>query len=1284
MNLNYNINNALLSKNRNFFLGQVDYEWVRAVSVATGIQSGSIIFGTGSIEYVPFAPSTFFVSGTYAEGRIGSGSALGLPIKTAITGSGVWAVTGSNQFSIVIGGNLGFNQSEILTLSAGAGNMNLSGSKISSSFAPLGNQEYNISFGLTHTKGNIYNPLINWNAVKTSPLGNNVKVNGEVSASFNLVQNTSSGSTDKFTNLAFIKEVSGSAQSSSFNNEFGFSVTASYTASINNVTGSTTMSFVCAEEALNQTLTFFNPNTTTAIGSASFVASNNSVHSLVTSINYNKGNINNGPINFSSINLSPVSNVATLNGYTASFNLVKDKNVSIINYPQVTGSRFGTFNNDYAFNFTSSLTASIQSNATGSVTMSLEIPEAGISTSSILFSATSAGVNTITASFDTRNENPYNITASVIFNKGNISTASINYKVSSSSTTQDLEGNTAQLNGNSSSLNLKKDIAVLVNYNNITASISGTYSNDYSFNQTASLTSSILPNTTGSVTMSLEIPEIGFATSSLFFNPTSAGIKILSASFVAQTDSSSYNITASVINNKGNESNSNINFKVSSSSTTQDLEGNTAELNNNSSSFNLKKDIAVLVNYNNITASINGTYKNNYSFNQTASLTSSILANTTGSVTMSLVIPEIGFSTSSLFFNPTSAGIKILSASFVATTASSSYNITASVINNKGNESNANLNYLATASNMATNGVTSSFQMVKDANVKIVGVDNMLNGVQSTIKNNYAFNVTASLSGSFTSSWANITSQSLRTNKFFFAIPETGFVTESLSSPVNFTASFVATTDSASYNITASCIAYSSSAILVQASVTSGSLMNTNNTITIDADGLDFIANGTSSLNFYTSSINNYGSFILKTLTGSGANVSSSNYNIRNFPNNYFPYPYIPTYDVDAAIALAYWGTPSMAITGSSSTTYYSGSNITVHSLSNGATASYYETITPTTASSLLAETMTVGGGGRGGTKDAWFGLVPSGREYIFSGAGGAGGYILANNYFKKGVAYNIVVGAGSPRWDGTAAGAISPISGSDSYIFGDGTTIQLSKGGGNGGPVTGSGWDGPDVNTQGAGGRAGGSAGGGGYVDGQARTELGAESITGSVNNIFESYGAFEGFDGGTAYSPFRVPNVPNAQANAGGGGGASQNGFDNLAGTNTLGAGGLGKYDLSFTMGGVAGGGNGANSSANSTGSLDFGGGQSQRYTVSGSLIACDGVDGTGGGGGGLISGSLQPGQAPFNYTTKGGSGKVQIRYVSSTPLASGGTIESGSISGSLYILHTFTASGTFTPNL
>jgi hypothetical protein len=1173
MNLNYNINNTLLGKNRNFFLGQVDYEWIRAVSVASGIQSGSIIFGTGSIEYVPYAATTFFVSGTYAEGRVGSGSALGLPVKTAITGSGVWPITGSNTFSIVIGGNLGFTQSETLTISAAAGNMNLSGSKISSSFAPLGNQEYNINFGLTHTKGNIYNPLINWNAVKTSPFGNNVKVNGEISASFNLVQNTSSGSTDKFTNLAFIKEVSGSAQSSSFNNEFGFSVTASYTASINNVTGSTTMSFVCAEEAVNKTLTFFNPDTTTAIGSASFVASNDSVHSLVTSINYNKGNI---------------------------------------------------------------------------------------------------------------------------------STASINYKVSSSSTTQDLEGNTAQLNGNSSSLNLKKDIAVLVNYNNITASISGTYSNDYSFNQTASLTSSILPNTTGSVTMSLEIPEIGFSTSSKFFNPTSAGIKILSASFVAQTDSSSYNITASVINNKGNESNSNINFKVSSSSTTQDLEGNTAELNGNSSSLNLKKDIAVLVTYSNITASISGTYKNDYSFNQTASLTSSILANTTGSVTMSLEIPEIGFSTSSLFFNPTSAGIKILSASFVAQTASSSYNITASVINNKGNESNSNISWFVTGSR--ANGfskVTASFQIVKDANVQIAGVDDVTQSTGSILKNNYAFNITASFSGSFTSSFANTESSSIATTQFLFKSDTLGFNITSISSSVNFTASFAAQTNTASYDITASAVSRIESASFVQA-LTIGENTGTggnigqvvvNNLSIIGGLRLTALKTGSqsvsASMQFFTSSIGP-GNFIFLTSSASSSInqtiPSQSLRQVKTLKDNYFPFPYIPTYTIEPnTLVVSYFGKPQMYVTGSAIGNYNSGSNITTHTMAEGSTLEFSSSVVPTTGSHLLAETLTVGGGGRGGTKDAFFGLVPSGRDYILSGGGGAGGYVLANNYFKKGVTYNIVVGAGAPRWDGTAAGAISPTSGSDSYIYGDGTTVQLSKGGGNGGPVTGSGWDGPDINTQGAGGRAGGSAGGGGYVDGQARTELGAESITGSVSNPFETYGAFDGFGGGTAYSPFRLPsNIPNAQPNAGGGGGASQNGFDNLAGTTTLGGGGLGKYDLSITMSRVAGGGNGANASLNATASLLFGGGDSQRLGVSSSIDACDGVDGTGGGGGGLVSGSYAtPTQAPFNYTTKGGSGKVQIRYVSSTPLASGGTIESGSISGSLYILHTFTASGNFIPN-
>jgi len=1021
MNLNYNINNTL-GRNRNFFLGKIGYVWTRGISVAAGPQSGSIIFGTGSITYTPYAPTTLFVSGTYQAEQLGSGSALGIPVALSVTGSGTWPITGSNVLYINVGGNLGFNNNTSSIFTAAAGNMNLSsGSRISSSFTPLGNQEYNIAFGLTHIKGNIYNPLVKFKTQNTSPVSTTALINGNTTASFNIVK-------DVNVPLAFVKEVS-----SSFSSQF-----------------------------------------------------------------------------------------------------------------------------DYQYNFgvTSSLTASIENNVTGSTTMSIEIPEAGVSKTEKYFNATSPGIKIITGSFAATTDATYNLTASVTYNKGNISTASINYQTSQSSTTQDLEGNSTNLNGVSSSFQIRKD---------------------------ATVTTVLIPQVTGSVK--------------------------------------------------------------------------------------------------------SGSYNNDYAFNQTASLTQNA-NNTTGSVTMSIVVPEAGINIEQRFFNPTTAQA-LLTASFEAQTIVG-YNVTASVVNNKGNESNSDINWLATSSNNdSLTWTTASFQIVKDVTVKMVGVDNMLIGSASDFRNDYAFNITASLSGSFTSSWTPYSS-SIRTSRFYFGIPETGFVSESISSPINWTSSFVAVTTSASYNITASCIGYISPALLVQAASTMGNVIDSSSVLAIA--GLNFTSkvtnNFTSSLTLFTSSIGNAGSFIPKTLIVSGSEVSSTfGAQIANFPQNYFPWPFIPTYNIvedesGKKNTIAYWGKPSMYITGSATTTYISSSNITIQTLDMGTTASLSSSSIPTTGSSLLAETMTVGGGGRGGTKDKF---TIGGRAFIFSGGGGAGGYILANNYFQKGVAYNIVVGAGSPRWDGTPAGAISPISGSDTYIVGNGATIQLSKGGGNGGPVTGSGWTSVDINTQGAGGRAGGSAGGGGYIDGQARTESGAESITGSVSNIFEVYGAFEGNSGGTAYSPFRLPsNNPNAQTNAGGGGGASQAGFDNLAGTATLGAGGLGKYDLSFTMQGVAGGGAGANYAANGTGSLSFGGGNAQRYTVSGSLIACDGVDGTGGGGGGLISGSLQPGQAPFNYTTKGGSGKVQIRYVSSTPLASGGTIESGSISGSLYILHTFTGSGTFTPNL
>lgn len=494
------------------------------------------------------------------------------------------------------------------------------------------------------------------------------------------------------------------------------------------------------------------------------------------------------------------------------------------NCNQVSIDSGNNFTTDAQFPVTASVTGSNWP-LTGSVTMS-------IFTSGITYDPVSADqfyLSTITASAATIILNPsitgsivknefsasefyrWYISGSIIAKKGNIYNGPINWKVSSSSTTQNLEGNQTNINGVSSSFELKKDIAVIEYYSEITSSINGSYPNFYSFNQTASITSNV-NNTTGSVTMSILIPEAGISTSSLFVNKNTT-TAFISASFIATTNEP-YNITASIINNKGNESNSNINYLVSASSTTQDLEGNSAELNGNSSSFNLKKDIAVMATVSNIGAPFSASYKNNYSFNQTASLTSSILSNTTGSVTMSLEIPEIGFSTSSKFFNPTSAGDKILSASFEAQTSVSNYNITASVINNKGNQSNSNINYYITGSSAYL--ASSSFNIRKDANVTMVS-QSFTASTSGTYKNDYAFNQTASLSSSFVPLYTQ-DSSSFIIQKLDMKIDEINFtqslwISSSCGAPLFnlITASFEAQTSVPNYNITASIEQYQQS-----------------------------------------------------------------------------------------------------------------------------------------------------------------------------------------------------------------------------------------------------------------------------------------------------------------------------------------------------------------------------------------------------------------------------------------------------------------------------------------
>jgi len=226
-----------------------------------------------------------------------------------------------------------------------------------------------------------------------------------------------------------------------FTTDAQFPVTASMTGSNWPITGSTTMSLYTAgitydPASVNQYYfaaisasaldIYNNPSYTASKITNNFSASEFFRFYPEGRVFHTKGNIYNPIINWKAINQSPSTDTGNVNGFTASFNIVKDRNVSLVALPQVTGSTIGAFNNQYALNITSSLSASILNDATGSTTMSIIIPNAGISTSSLILNQTTPGLQTISASFTASNNNPYNITASVIMNKGNIWNARLN------------------------------------------------------------------------------------------------------------------------------------------------------------------------------------------------------------------------------------------------------------------------------------------------------------------------------------------------------------------------------------------------------------------------------------------------------------------------------------------------------------------------------------------------------------------------------------------------------------------------------------------------------------------------------------------------------------------------------------------------------------------------------------------------------------------------------------------------------------------------------------------
>jgi hypothetical protein len=180
---------------------------------------------------------------------------------------------------------------------------------------------------------------------------------------------------------------------------------------------------------------------------------------------------------------------------------------------------------------------------------------------------------------------------------------------------------------------------------------------------------------------------------------------------------------------------------------------------------------------------------------------------TTGSVTMSLLSAGTKPNSETLFYT----------ASYIATAASGNLNqsgsiirnnfnspigydwvITGSIITRKGNESNSKINWIESGSTDSDDN--SIFNIVKNANEVLVPNIFMTASQSGSFFNDYAFNITASISGA--KDWEY--SSSFQALTMSISIPEIGYYVTSSHTASIITGSFAADVYINPYNITAS------------------------------------------------------------------------------------------------------------------------------------------------------------------------------------------------------------------------------------------------------------------------------------------------------------------------------------------------------------------------------------------------------------------------------------------------------------------------------------------------
>jgi hypothetical protein len=680
-----------------------------------------------------------------------------------------------------------------------------------------------------------------------------------------------------------------------------------------------------------------------------------------------------------------------------------------------------------------------------------------------------------------------------------------------------------------------------------------------------------------------------------------------------------------------------------------------------------------------------GTFEGSEDTSVTCSISGAGAWPTTGSTTMSLYIAAPGgtvdnapyYYTANVSYSATlnngSVSGSILANSFTAS-KNFIYFVSGSVVHKKGNQYSPLINSLSTGSYTASwnqnSGSLAQFNIIKDQNVFVSGAAFVTASYTSSFYNNYAFNITASLTAS--ANWP--TSQSYLYPTMSILIPEAGLSIQAYQTASIITASFAASTN-ATYTITASAFANQipqlKSTIILSAPGGAGS-------DSFDIAGTGSIAGsgggggGTYLLNNFQIVPNVYYTFNLGTASIEGDTIPSGQ------DASLIGSALTSSGFVAFALKLQGGRTNSTLINSGSgkiinggdcgSGSLLIGTTTTLLNKNNGGTGSW----DPSNAGA--------GGGGASSFSNG----TSSFNVGVSAGVGGAGANGVSSSIFGYSTLFG--AGGGGAGWDN------APM---ENYFGPGGTT-----GGGRGGNQGAGGFGGQSATFYGAGGGGGNGAGRGAngvliiQYEGKPLLTFTGNTITSTDNGITTHL--INTGSGTFIYNFQPVPDPNLAEASnietlviAGGGAGTADQGAGGGAGGWRYDSGTYINYNNTYTVvvgaGAVAGA--GAQSGSNSyilneqTGEklLAFGGGSGNGntggsggggsrngggggaitgsgvsgYTDQGYVGGSGGTNRPGGGGGGAASVGIDGGTGPANPST-GGTGRYDLSF---TPAPYGG---------------------------